>query len=77
METWTRADGRFYHITLSRDLFGPVVLVAHGGLTPARVISIPVDRIEDGERVMERLARRRTAHGYRRVSTVWQGRRPE
>lgn len=54
-------------MTLTRDMFGPVVLIAHGGITPNRVRSIPVADVVEGERVMEALARRRIAHGYRLI----------
>lgn len=67
MDSYLRHDGRYYHMQLCRSLLGLEVMIAHGGLTPARVRSIPVADVVEGERVMEALARRRIAHGYRRV----------
>lgn len=61
-----RDDGRFYLAEMGRDLFGTVVLIAHGGRhTPARVRSIPVEDAAAGLAVIERLEKRRRAHGYR------------
>lgn len=66
METWTRGT-RYYHVALTRDLYGLVVMIAHGGQTPPRVRSYPVCDVEEGERLLERIAKRRIAHGYRRA----------
>lgn len=68
MDTWTRQDGRYMHAEICRDLYGLVVMVAHGGQTPARVRSYPVCDVEEGERLLERISKRRIAHGYRKVS---------
>jgi hypothetical protein len=66
MAIWTRDDGRFYRAELTRDLFGYVVLIAHGGkFRPPRVRSIPVSSTEEGERVLARIELRRLQHGYR------------
>lgn len=69
MEAWRRADGRFYYALITEDLFGLVVMIAHGGLTPARVRSIPIGGVEEGERMLEQIGRRRVAHGYERQAT--------
>lgn len=66
MEHWKRPDGRYFYADVQSDLFGLVVVIAHGGRTPPRVHSIPVNRIEEADRVIERIGRRRAAHGYRR-----------
>ena len=68
METWTRQDGRYYIISLAADLFGVVVMVAHGGrCRPAVARSIPADSAEAARLIMEALRKRRLAHGYVRV----------
>jgi len=41
-------------------------MIAHGGLTPARVCTVPISAIEDGEKILADIARRRLAHGYKR-----------
>lgn len=65
MKTWIREDGRFFTARVERGLFGLVVVTTFGGrMRPARVRSIPVDSVEDGERVLDAIAKRRTAHGY-------------
>lgn len=70
MERWERDDGRYYVIEVTRDLFGPVVLIAHGGATAPRVRSIPLGRLEDAEPIVAEIGRRRIAHGYRRADTT-------
>lgn len=67
MDTWKRPDGRYYHVAVQPDLFGLVVVIAHGGRTPPRVHSIPVSRLEEADQVIERIGKRREAHGYRRA----------
>ena len=65
METWTRQDGRYYIISLAADLFGVVVMVAHGGRHRAAVVrSIPADSMEAAQAIMAALRKRRSAHGY-------------
>ena len=50
---------------LERDLFGLVVVIAHGGRhRPPRVRAIPVWDAEEGERVITRIEMRRRQHGY-------------
>ena len=61
---YVRADGRYYIAELTRDLWGPVVVVAHGGSTPPQIRSLPVDSLVEGERLLEAIHRRRVAHGY-------------
>lgn len=69
MDTYIRDDGRYMNIAITRDMFGLVVLVANGGRHSIRVRSIPIEKIEEGERLMERLGRRRLARGYRRAAS--------
>lgn len=65
MDTWTRKDGRFYCAWIERDLLGLVVVTAYGGANrPARYRSIPVASVEEGERTLYEIAKRRMAHGY-------------
>ena len=65
MHTWTRKDGRHYAAWIDRDLYGLVVITAFGGSSrPTRFRSIPVASIEDGEREIDAIAKRRVAHGY-------------
>lgn len=65
MDTWTRKDGRFFSAWIERDLYGLVVVTAYGGASrPARFRSIPVASIEDGERELVAIGKRRAAHGY-------------
>ncbi|MDT3672504.1 MAG: hypothetical protein ROZ37_19455 [Aromatoleum sp.] len=66
MQAWRRDDGRFYYALITEDLFGLVLMIAHGGLTPARVCTVPISAIEDGEKILADIARRRLAHGYKR-----------
>ena len=65
IETWTRADGRYYCYGLERDLFGLVVIVVYGGIHTKRLRIIPVDDVAQGEIVMERLGYRRKAGGIK------------
>lgn len=69
MELWTRAsDRRYFYLGMERDLFGLIVVIAHGGKSKApRVRSIPVWDVEEGERVIARLEKRRAQHGYQRA----------
>ena len=65
MDTWTRKDGRFFCAWIERDLLGLVVMTAYGGETrPARFRSIPVASVDDGERMLCAIGKRRIAHGY-------------
>lgn len=65
METWIRQDGRYYIISLAADLFGVVVMVAHGGRHRAAAVrSIPADSMEAAQAIMAALRKRRSAHGY-------------
>lgn len=65
METWARQDGRYYHITIAADLFGLVVMVAHGGRHRAAVVrSIPVSSLQVAQALMAAMQKRRAAHGY-------------
>jgi hypothetical protein len=65
MDTWTRKDGRHFSAWIERDLYGLVVITSFGGrLRPARFRSIPVSSIEEGERTLHEIAKRRMAHGY-------------
>ncbi len=65
MDIWTRADGRYYCVELTRDLLGPVVVICHGGRhRPPRVRTIPVCDAIEGERVLARIESRRAQHGY-------------
>lgn len=66
MESWRRADGRFYYALIAEDLFGLVVMISHGGRTPARLRSVPIASEEEGRVVLEKIGRRRRAHGYER-----------
>lgn len=67
METWIRQDGRYYHIAITADLFGLVVMVSHGGWCRAAVVrSIPAGSVEAAAAVMAALRKRREAHGYAR-----------
>jgi hypothetical protein len=65
MPRWTREDGRFYFAKVAADLFGLVVLVCYGGITRARVRSFPAESVEDAERILAEIGRRRKSHGYR------------
>lgn len=69
MDLWTRpSDHRYYWIGLERDLFGLAVVIAHGGRHRGpKVRAIPAFDIEDGERIIARMERRRIAHGYVRA----------
>ena len=67
MKAWRREDGRFYYALITEDLFGLAVMIAHGGRTPARVRTVPVGGVEEGERLIEQIGRRRLAHGYERL----------
>lgn len=64
METWIRSDGRYQTFWLDEDLFGLVVIVLYGGDHHCRHRLIPVESEEAGACVMERLGKRRRAHGY-------------
>lgn len=66
MERWTRDDGRYLFTERETDLFGLVVVVYYGGRFAHRMRSIPVTKIEEADRVIERIGKRRAAHGYRR-----------
>ncbi|WP_332673361.1 hypothetical protein [Aromatoleum sp.] len=66
MQAWRRDDGRFYYALITEDLFGLVVMIAHGGLTPARVRTVPIGGVEEGEKILADIGRRRLAHGYER-----------
>ena len=66
MKAWRRDDGRFYYALITEDLFGLVVMIAHGGRTPARVRTVPIRAVEDGDKVLADIDRRRLAHGYAR-----------
>ena len=65
MDTWTRKDGRHFSAWIERDLYGLVVVTSYGGdRRPTRFRSIPVASIEEGEKAMYAIAKRRIAHGY-------------
>lgn len=71
MGMWRREDGRWYCAQIDRDLFGLVVVIAHGGRhRPPRIWSVPIESMEEGERIIARIEARRRQHGYVRQDSV-------
>lgn len=68
METWLREDGRYFCITVSNDLFGPVVEIRYGGLLrAARMRVVPLNDVSESAGVILKIGKRRTARGYKKA----------
>lgn len=70
MLRWEREDGRFYEVTVCRDLFGKwCVIKLFGGkkINSSKLVHIPFNSKDEAMELVAHIAKRRKQHKYKLV----------